>query len=232
MGYYNRTGTKLNIRENNFIYLGSGYQAEVFRDGTKAIKKYYKNTDSGRISLSVFDYLKDISNPHLIQFEDVFWERNSFPLAQAKSDLSYFDGYISKYYQEEPINVLLAPTDYLLDNVRELDCLMERFANDGIQARDLSRSNAILSSDGIVLIDPDEFCEGKDKIANAYDNKRRLVGLLKDVCRFSVLPQFGITLKEVSNLMNVETHYDTDIAYQLSKKLGASSRPIDYFLHR
>lgn len=72
MGYYNRSGRKLEIREENLVYLGSGYQAEVFRDGTRVVKKYYKNTDNGRISLSVFDYLKKTRNSHLMRLEDVF----------------------------------------------------------------------------------------------------------------------------------------------------------------
>lgn len=234
MGYYNRSGRKLEIREENLVYLGSGYQAKVFRDGTRAVKKYHKNTDSGRISLSVFDYLKNIHNPHMMRLEDVFCEVDSSHLPVfLKGDYSFhLDGYLAKYYEDASTNVLLTPTDYLLDNFRELDQLMERFANDGMRVMDLSRDNAILGSENIVLIDPDEFCEGEDPIAISFDNKRRLVGLLKGICRSGVEPQFGIPLLSVSTGMNIEVHYNTDIAYELSKKIGSYPRPIDYFMRK
>lgn len=142
------------------------------------------------------------------------------------------DGYLAEYYEDVSTNVLLAPTDYLLDNFRELDQLMERFANDGMRVMDLSRDNAILDSKNIILIDPDEFCEATDPMTLSFDNKRRLVGLLKSVCRSGVEPQFGISLMSVSTGMNIEVHYNTDIAYELSKKIGSYSRPIDYLMRK
>lgn len=237
MAYYNREGKRLEIREENFIYLESGYQAKVFRAGTRVVKKYYKNTDSDRISLSVFDYLKEIHNPHLMQMEDVFCEVESsnLPMFLEGDHPFHLDGYLAKYYEDVSTNVLLAPTDYLLDNFRELDQqLMERFANDGIRVMDLSRNNAILGSKDIVLIDPDTytFCEAEDSVTISLANKRRLVGLLKDVCRSGVLPQFGIHLMNVSIGLNIEVHYNTDIAYELSKKIGSYPRPIDYFMRK
>lgn len=228
MGYYNRNGEKLEIKKENLFYLGSGYQAKVYRHETRIVKKYYPNTDSGRIPLSIFDRLREIHNPHLMQLEDVFFE-SSF---QEERDPRFFDGYIAKYYEDHSINVLLAPTDYLLDNFRELDRLMECFASNGIRVRDLSRFNTILGSDTIILIDPDEFGEGSNKVSNAYTNKRLLLGLLRSLCRSSLLPNLGIRFGTLSNLIDFEVHYDTDIAHQLTKRIGAYKRPIDYFMRK
>lgn len=232
MAYYNREGKRLDIREENLFFLGEGYQAKVFHDGKRAFKQYKKRNYaySAKISLTIFDYLKELHHPNLFSLDDVFCKLDDSSFSLFRSGIQPFrvDGYTSKYYAYDSTNVLLAPTDYLLDNFRELDRLIERFSKDRILTFDLGRRNVILDPNNIILIDPDEFCEVEGSRSLSFDNKSNLLRLFEDICRDGLFRSLNVSLEKFYALFDITIQEDMDIAYELSKKIGTYSRPIDY----
>ncbi len=232
MNYYNRDGRKLDLFVENLVYLRSGYHAQVFHDASRAFKKYYQDVPTTeRISLPMFDYLRGMHHPHLITLDDAYCELEEDRLFLLQNQIIPFqvDAYTSAYYVDPSINVLLASTDYLIDNFRELDLLLETFTRDGVMVTDLFRKNVILDPDHMILIDPDGF-RIEETMMLSYQNKKRLVGLLKDICRSAAFhtPEVAVMPSKVMNLLDIEVHQDTDVAYELFKKLRSFSRPIDY----
>jgi hypothetical protein len=249
MGFYNRSGKKLDLDVDNMEKIITGYCSIVYHDDESIFKKYYHNISKDlRLSVEAFDFFKNINNPHFIELYDVYCSHEFYETLNYifRKELFKVDGYTAKYYSDDSVNVLLEHKDYLLDNLREIEDLINYFTDNKVLVEDLKRDNTILGKDGIVLIDPDMF-RMNAKLSEIMDidlyslmgrrtnisllNKNKLLGLVNDL--------FNIGLLEIAKRNSdlcTEKYIDfdidetTDITSEVSKKLQLVKKPIDYIV--
>ena len=200
------------------------------------LKKYYYSTELNyRLSEKMFDLLKNINNPHFIELIDIYSDFNFIELLKNKMGiLSFFvDAYTAKYYPDNSINVLLEHKDFILDNIKELEVLFRTFSENMICTDDIKRDNTVIGKDGIVIIDPDLFytIESSKEFISIL-NKKNLLKLFRDIFINSVENKSNYVniINFIDNeLVNFEVTYNTDVAYEISKKLKYIKKPIELF---
>ena len=148
--------------------------------------------------------------------------------------LSFFvDAYTAKYYPDNSINVLLEHKDFILDNIKELEVLFRTFSENMICTDDIKRDNIVIGKDGIVIIDPDLFytIESSKEFISIL-NKKNLLKLFGDIFINSVENKSNYVniINFIDNeLVNFEVTYNTDVVYEISKKLKYIKKPIELF---
>ena len=230
LAYYNQEGKK--FKAKNMQFLKCGGCSEVFHNNSIIFKKYYKNCKSiYRLTDDMFNILKDIHDPNFIELIDIYKKMNLIErFYYSKEDLFNVDAYMAKYYIEDDTNVLYESISYLLDNFRKLDILFDIFSNNAILTDDIKRPNTIINKDGIVIIDPDLFYICKDKNLKLW-NKQNLLKLCRGICKKSLSNEDNYEIINANinhELTNFSVDNDTDVAYELSRKLKGYKRPIDY----
>lgn len=235
MAYYNRKGEALIL--GKMEYLSSGECASVCHNGEIILKEYFSDTLMDcRLTAEVFDILKDIDNEHFMKLFDIYSDMSLLELIQYRLKARKFvvDAYTAKYYQDDSVNVLYESIDYLLDNFGELEKLFTILADNSIVTDDVKRKNAILSPNGIIIIDPDIFSISSfSKQEIAIENKKDLLVLLRSICLYclgEVENKEEIKRRIVLDLANIDIDPKTDITYEISKKLKQVKRPIDYLM--
>lgn len=253
MGYYNRNGEKINLRLKDMKYLDCGRCAEVFYDSEFIFKRYFTSTDKNlRMTSSSFDFLKSVNNPHFVQLYDIYTEYSLFEFFRSKFKGIPFkiDAYTAKYYPDDSVNILHENKNYILDNFRELEALFDIFSNENVLVHDASRKNAILSKNGIVLIDPDLFLVNPDLYKLFGDvgdeiypmiirdfsftirNKKKLLFLFKNLlinASSRGVEQDNFLDDDLLSLFDFEITNDTEVSYEISKVLKNVQKPIDFF---
>lgn len=244
MAYYNRKGKLLNLEEIELSRLDSGNCGSIDYNDDMIFKKYHSFAGSFyRLKPEMFDFFKTVNNPHFIEFYEIYCEMNPQQLSQYLSgDYSFrVDAYTAKYYPDNSIKVLFEKKDYLLDNFREIEKLFNEFANDGVIVNDLKRDNVLLSKDGIIIIDPDSYYFSDEKTSTiAIENKRELLYLFKSIClteapiivrnHFYTVNMIDIEKKIYDFGTKIRINKNTDVTYEISKKLEKVKRPVKYFL--
>lgn len=234
MSYYDRNYKKLKL--NDMEYLNSGECAKILYNKEMILKKYYYSTELNyRLSEKMFDLLKNINNPHFIELIDIYSDFNFIELLKNKMGiLSFFvDAYTAKYYPDNSINVLLEHKDFILDNIKELEVLFRTFSENMICTDDIKRDNTVIGKDDIVIIDPDLFytIESSKEFISIL-NKKNLLKLFRDIFINSVENKSNYVniINFIDNeLVNFEVTYNTDVAYEISKKLKYIKKPIELF---
>lgn len=239
MTYYNRDRQELLLKKEDMEFLDNGSFGRCFHNGEVVLKEYFPWVGpSIRISAKMFDIFKSINNPHFIELLDIYSDSNLLSHIMCKLGVKKFitDVYTAKYYPDNCVNALYGNIDYILDNFREIEKLFDEFADDNISVNDIKRKNCILGSNDIVIIDPDLFAKTErhqdDYIATA--NKQNLLNFFHSISfnamqsLFSVNEKLFVNQKINSIIEDITVKKNTDIAYQLSKKIGHVKRPIDY----
>ena len=173
----------------------------------------------------MFNKLKDIHNNNFMELHNIYTEKRRV--------FHQTDAYTAKYYKDENLNILDMPTDYLLDNFREIDLLFKIFSDERIITNDVKNNNSITTSNSIIIIDPDLFYTSlMAKKAITRINKIQILRLLRTMiveC-IKVNDYERITKKMNSDLINYNITDNTDIVKELSKKLSPYKKPIDFFI--
>lgn len=234
MTYYNKNYKKIKI--GNMKYLNSGACGRIFYNRDMIFKQYFFDTEPMfRINENLFYILKNIANPHFIELYDIYSKFHIIDLFKNKIGLSPFhiDAYTAKYYPDNSINVLYEHKDYLLDNFKELESLLKIFTENMICTNDLKRDNCIIGKDCIVIIDPDLFyIKDSSKKDISTLNKKELLELFRNIFRNFVPREENYVqhIKYIDNeLARIEVNNDTDITYEISKKLKYVKKPIELF---
>ena len=237
MKYFDMNHKKYNFYKSEFEYLNHGKCANVFRFYDIILKEYFSyTTEQCRLNLEMFKILKDIKNKHFIELINIYSCMDIINLLKYYVKPSCFktDMYTARYYVDEGINVLTESINYLLDNFRELEILFEEFSKNNICTSDLKRSNSIINSNGIIIIDPDLFyISSMSQNYIITKNKKMLLDLFLDIClKCAIEEQHSkqIINKIINDLVNIEVDKNTDITYEIYKKLSYVKRPIDYLI--
>ena len=176
-------------------------------------------------------YLKNINNPHFIELFDLYSDFNFIELIKNKVGILPFvvDAYTARYYPDNSVNVLFEHKDYILDNLKELEVLFEIFSENMIRTVDIKRDNIVIGKDGIVIIDPDLFYTmhtSREFISKL--NKKNLLYLFRSVLVDSIetQPNFEKNITFIDNeLVNFEVKANTNVTYEISKKLKYINKP-------
>ena len=233
MSYYNQKYKKLNINLEGFEYLNEGWNAQVCQNGKIAFKEYFPEIRHfNRMDLKVFNILRSINHQHFIKLYDAYCMIREEDLIKYKEKEKDFriDAYTSKLYQKSDINPLYEPTDYLLDNFRELEKLFEVFSRNKIHTEDVKYKNSIVTDKGIVILDPDLYRENTtfDEQKLHRLNKRKLLSffetMLYDLCEGNT----NYEAKLHNQIDPLEITNKTSIPIEIEKVLGKVKRPIDY----
>ena len=234
MSYYNRDHKKIKL--DDFEYLNSGECARILYNKEVIFKEYFPETEPCyRINEKVFNILKNINNPHFIELFDFYSDFNFIELLKNKVGILPFviDAYTAKYYPDDSVNVLIEHKDYILDNLKELEVLFRVFSENMICTDDIKRDNTVIGKDGIVIIDPDLFYtmqSSREFISTL--NKKNLLYLFRDILINSIKNELnpGKIKTFIDNeLVNFEVKANTDVTYEISKKLKYIKKPIELF---
>ncbi len=236
MSYYNRKYNK--IKTDNMKFLDCGECAKVLYNNEMIFKEYYsQTTNEYRIKQEIFDLLKSINNPHLMELYDTYCNFNLLELVSNKIGLIpfYIDAYTAKYYPDASVNILYENKDYILDNFRELEKLFEIFTDNMICTDDIKRDNTILGKENITIIDPDLFYrvkESKDYVSTT--NKKKLLKLFRSILSNYARKEenCGKLISYIdTEIVNLDITSSTDVTCELSKKLKYINKPIELFKH-
>lgn len=237
MTYYNRKCEKIKLKLKRMDYLNCGQCSQVFCYENIIFKEYFNYTNSYcRLNSEMFDILKTIDNEHFIKLYEIYSNMTLVELFKyKKNELSFMtDAYTAKYYVDDSTNVLCEHIDYILDNFKELEILFDIFSENAIRANDIKRSNAIINSDSIIIIDPDTFSISQLSKKNIKIlNKVKLLNLLRSILFSNAINESNcekIESKINNELINFEVKENTEVVYEISKKLKYVKRPIDYLI--
>ena len=235
MAYYNRDIERFKLKKSKREFVGHGGGSTIYKYGDIAFKSYYPDTDTRcKIKPEIFDVLKDIDNRHLMKLYDIYTTISMFSLFKEREVELAFDvqAYTAKYYERDSIDILYQPTEYILENFKELEQLFEILTNNGILTVDIHPNNTILQKNNIVIIDPDMFSfSHEDREALSYMNKINLINLLETlfVDNRNTIALRDFYEKLTNDLIDFKISSNTDMAYELSKRLKNVKRPIDLF---
>lgn len=242
MQYYNSKGE---LVELSGIKSGMyGHNSEIIKMNDKEFyKRYFWKTDETcRIPIEVFEFIKQVSNEHLIKLLERFYrvEEGITPSDIINNPEKYIiDAYTYEWIEKDDVDIFLMPVDYLMDNLRELLDLADYFSEYGLYLIDTKAKNTVLNNSGIVLIDPDintfsyeasykEFPKLEDTYAVKRWNRRKIIDLFKDICTKALQLRCDAPEVLVHNLFE-DTEWDGsyDVAI-VSKKLKGYKTPLDY----
>ena len=130
---------------NNYNMIGKGYFSEVYQISDNEVLKVYQRP----AFYTAYSVLKKLKHFDLESFYKIFklYTDNEKRLL----------GYVMKYYKPENIDILTMPKDFILDNYAKMYQDMIYLSYKGIQICDLDIHNIILNSDGITILDADNY---------------------------------------------------------------------------
>lgn len=231
MKYYNTNGKLVDFELG--LPINNGQCSNIYKlDEDYAFKEYFKYTSyRARMSYEIYKILKDLNYSHTNKVIELYYEYDKI---DNKNDLvnnlnNYMiDGYKYLYINEDNINILEMPSEYLLYNLSALENFIDSLIEQDVYALDLKRANTVYTSDKIILIDLD--CLRKGPFANFNNikeyNKKELTNLFINLFKncSSYLYQYE---HEIISLFSVNIS-EKSVTSSVSKKLINCKRPIDY----
>lgn len=239
MKYYDSNGI---LREFSVTEpFDSGGNAEVFKieNNTQVLKKYKDplQQTKWKIDYELFEILKHINNFHFIHLLERYYDymkysEDSINCIKEWPEWSLIDAYTYDYVEEDKIDLLTMPIDYLLTNLDEMEKLFFSFAKEGITVGDLTANNVVLNQNGIVIIDPDGFSIRTIRMEDDYSrvlkvNREWLCDLFR-----SLLNQ-NHSYEKTFSLFNERKLVGSDnMTSIVAKKLRPYQKTIDYIKAR
>ena len=156
---------------NNLDYelVGSGICGTVVRNRDIAIKRYFDDCFTKRINGDVFDKLQDINNIDFINLlSKKVIQRNGGEM---------IDSYTYKYIESIDDLMIDLPMEYTLETLNEYKKILDKLNKFKISIEDAYEDNAVLSKNGLVIIDPDsyKFFKGEDFSELVKHNKENIL---------------------------------------------------------
>ena len=134
-----------------------------------------------------------------------------------------FCGYIMKYYEGREIDVMTTPIDYILDNLFRMYRDIIKLSDKKILTRDIHSENIVLTDDGIIIIDADNYVISPYEILDR--NLESIFELVKSICIDAMLKYHTITTEELITIRRLFNSRDKDYIYN---ELKSYKYPIDY----
>lgn len=140
-------------------------------------------------------------------------------------------GYITKYYQPEGIDILTMPTDYTLHNFYALHNQGYRLSEVGIVIDDLHTGNVVLTKNGIIVLDVDNYYFGTIMTGHRVvaKNQNAINYLFRSLYYSALQSYHGYSANNPIVKELFSAYQRPDIVY---KTLKRHKRPIDYIESR
>lgn len=213
---YDEDGNKITYNTNNHIGKLS-HSGSVFMVNNDTCVKKFTLKDGINI-----DTIKSINNMKLDNFYEIrrlLFDKNGS-----------FSGYIMKYYQSAIYDILKMPSDYTLKSFNNIFKSIEKLTKEGIIVSDLHQDNAILSQDGVIVIDVDSYYKSKYFTPEQIEknNYNALLYLFKKLFLES-LETYLISYNEKEALSFIITNlFKKDNIDKTCEELSHFEYPIDY----
>ena len=213
--------------------VGFGACATIYRyDDDTCFKLYDKEGIALRyyLSTTMYEVFKEITSTSLVEIKKLLYKKENKSKYNA-------DAYFLKYYKQVYDDLLLVPSDYLIDSLNGILNLAIEIANKGIRVDDLKRKNIILADDNIILIDPDcwNYQRNQTKKEIAQLNINNIMSLFGNIAKQNLIDNHIDFLIEnnlydyviCDKLFPLTSNKDRAMKV-LSKRLNGYKRPIDY----
>ncbi len=198
--------------------IGKGSSAVIYDLGDDTCyKKFYNkdfiNQDDQAI---VLETIKNLKLTNFCKIRDITYDANGDVV-----------GYVIKRYDNENVDILSLPKDYLLDSYRRLYYDLYKLAEHFIYVKDLKLSNVFITDDGIVVYDYDLYRKGDSTDASLINNRIKLNCLFNEILSHELSYKYNfdprICVEKVNELFNARTDINT-----LEESLKNYNRIIDF----
>ena len=229
MVFYNNNLDEYNLCEDSLKYINKGYCGSVYKiDGTDKILKTYNDETVSyyRINNEMFETIKALNNSHIMKIYDILYKNKEADIIEA---------YIGEYIKSDNVDVMLKETDYLLENIKEVEDLSQKLNEHNILLDDMTYNNVILTDSKIVLIDMDSWKNIKSsKEETKRINKMEVLVLFKRIIQSTIAKQkydnawFYTTTQELFDFDREEL-MNKPLTDLVSEKIKTYKYTIDYF---
>lgn len=256
MQYYDKEGNLVEFNGTRTNLLGAN--GEIYKIDDKIAYKRYFSYAENRIKQAIFDFIRDLKNPHMVRLLDRYYlaeDIENFDIfsfyvnnpaiydSPYNKDLQKVDLYTYEWVKKEYLDILEESVDYLLDNTNELLKLVDILSANGIKLADMRTDNLVCNKQGITLIDPDMYSFIPSLIApdnfsfvpDDYDlntlriyNRKLVLMTLRILCASQTEYKGQALEQSISELFQDSIRNPKDGMVTLSKKLKGYQMPIEY----
>ncbi len=231
MEYFTIDNKKVIIDESilsNFI--NNGEYGNVYRYNENQCIKIYNDKEfkiKFFLTTYLYNYLKEISSTNLVSIDELLFKDNKY-MFQA-------DAYIMEYYEAIYQNILLVPSDYLIENLEKLLILSKELSKKHIIIDDLKKDNTIFTEDKIVLIDIEHYILDRNISQREISkiNNSTISCLFNQITLNELKKYYDSQIGAIyaNKLFPVTSRSDTQVKV-LSKRLSGYKTPLDYINER
>ncbi len=228
MKYYDSRGNIENIELDSSTMFGTCANIYPLQDGIY-FKKYYTFTSaSARMNYEIFSILQKLNHSFTNTILDVYFQECSVNKKEPFMPVHLVvDGYKFQFIEEEKVNILYAPTEYFLYNLKGHENLIHEFTDCQVKVDDLKADNTVFTKDKIMLIDLDNcrVCKDASKEMIQTWNQIRLLRLYSEL--FKKGDSSNTYTGRISALFQNDL-YDDNVSEVISKQMVKYKRPIDF----
>lgn len=218
MIYYTSDLQKVEFTPNREL-IASGKQGSVYDYGENKCVKIY-GEDVQKYEPEIFALFKELSLEGYCKLYDLLYR---------DSNLQEVAGYIMQKYINEIENILNMSTEYTINSFEMLYNSVRILAENRIIVRDTTSYNAILSVDGIILIDMDSCNKTTLPVEDVLEvNVNNILYLFRRLFEEGLV-KLGkdIADEELSKCLKDIFSYSKEPVKSLKKKLAYSKTPME-----
>ena len=198
--------------------IGKGSSAVIYDlgDDTCYKKIYNKDFINQDDQITVLETIKNLKLANFCKIKNITYNENGDVV-----------GYVIKRYENQNVDILSLPKDYLLDSYTGLYYDLYKLAENFICVKDLKLSNVFINYDGIVVYDYDLYKKGDSTDAALINNRIKLNCLFNEILSYELTYKYNldprICVEKINELFNARTDIKT-----LEESLKNYNRIIDF----
>lgn len=188
----------MNYNEMHFYKLkyGEGTRGTVYADKNArvAYKEFDRATPPLESTGKILKRIKNLNIHNVYKIYDI--------ISKNKYSLKSLHGYYMEYY--EPVGpLLLQPIDYVIKNIYDLKDTLQKLYDNNIETNDLHADNMIVSKEGIIIIDVDNYSFYFPLTKKIFHKPMNVMDLIESIIYNELLDIHG-------ELSPLELHYYMD----------------------
>lgn len=216
MALYSNTNEIVDTKE--FTYFDKGNCAKVYSNGEILLKVYNHDCDYRFfLKKNMFDLLKKLNLPSIVKLHDYY-----FYFTDWFHKFLSMDAYTMDLVKGDNIPLLDYDRTHLIEALKDLEETLEILSDNHIVLWDVNPRNIIISSNGITIIDPDQFFKSRfhSKKRIYESNKKELINCLNSTLFLETLKRENMVstsfiinsknssfIDDVSNSLHDDTFY-------------------------
>ena len=215
----------MNTNINNLLmlcqsnYINEGGYGSIYKLNEKECVKLFKFNDN--FDPVIINKIKDLKLKNYYEIKKLLFNENND-----------FIGYSMKYYEKLNLDLLTCDVSYILDSLYYLYNSIKKLSDNNIYVCDMRVANSLLTKDGIIVIDIDNYVFNKlynDINDLCIDNLMSLRNLfvhlfLNSKDKFHSSFNIDLYKWELKGIFDINNGFEN-----ARKVLGKYKYPIDYF---